>query len=187
MKNFYQILLITLACFLITTATSATIRLIQGDQIATSTLYISSDDVVEGGTNYFDDDGTDDDVPEIGDFGALAYAHSLERHFIINVATTSVDYKGTNFDAGATSTLKFTAPEAMTITWLGGDVQTSGTCGMQVGDGTNKTPYQSITTSAATSTPASSNTFTALENWQFEIYLSTDDTVCTIIGEYNTD
>lgn len=113
--------------------------------------------------------------------------HDLERHFVINVATSSVDYKGTNFDAGATSTLKFTAPEAMTISWLGGDVQTSGTVGIRAGDGTNWTPYQSITTSAATSTPASNNTFTALESWQFEINLSTDDTVCTIIGEYTTD
>jgi hypothetical protein len=31
---------------------------------------VDSDDVPEGSTNYYDDDGVDDDVPESGDFGA---------------------------------------------------------------------------------------------------------------------
>ena len=114
------------------------------------------------------------------------YQLEPKRYFTFNISTSTIDVDGNYVVESATSTVKVNAPSAMTINWLGCDANT-GTAGLRCGDGTNWMSYIACDTTAATSSMASNNTFTALEDFRCEVNLSAENSVLTILSELTTD
>ena len=118
----------------------------------------------------------------------MANMPSLVRPFAFGgISTSTQDVNGNFLVAGATSTIELIrVPYPMTISETGYDV-TAGTAGLNIGDCTNYMGYKAVTTTFASSTASTNNTYTQGETLCAAVNLSAANTLLFITGLLTTD
>jgi len=118
----------------------------------------------------------------------LSNLPSLTRPFsFTGISTSTQDVNGNFLVAGATSTVELIrVPYPMTISEIGYDV-TTGTAGLNIGDCTNYMGFKSVTTTFASSTVSTNNTYVQGETLCAAVNLSSASTLLFITGLMTTD
>jgi hypothetical protein len=118
----------------------------------------------------------------------LSNLPNLTRPFsFTGISTSTQDLNGNWLVAGATSTIELVrVAYPMTISEIGYDV-TAGTAGLNIGDCTNYMGYKSVSTTFASSTTTTNNTYVQGETLCAAVKLSSASTLLFITGLMTTD